>query len=95
VALTSWDAQTAVVTDTTTRPAHATAEWQHRGPLRLAVELLLGLSFVAVVAFGGYAASTGRLAVVAQLAAVVFLVTLMCVLVSWFRTAEHGTGDRA
>lgn len=94
MALRSRHAQTAGVTDTTTRPARTTAEWQHRGPLRVAVELLLGLSFVAAVAFGGYAASTGHLAVLAQLAAMVFLVTLTCVLVSWFRTAEPGTGDR-
>ena len=52
------------------------------------MELLLGLSFCATVAFGGYAPATGRTAVLAQGSGIVFLVTLTCVLVSWFRAVE-------
>ena len=57
--------------------------------MRTAAELLLGLSFTVAVAFGGYAASTGRMAVVSQAAGIVFVVTSTCVLVSWFRAVER------
>lgn len=78
------------MTDTSTRPARpiSTSTWQHGTPVRTAVELLLGLSFAATVAFGGYAALTGHAAVLAQASALVFLVTLTCVLVTWFRSVE-------
>ena len=81
-------AQTAGVTDTSTRPATAPTTWPYASSLRTAAELLLGLSFLATVAFGGFAALAGERSVVAQVAAVVFLVTLTCVLVSWFRGVE-------
>jgi tetrahydromethanopterin S-methyltransferase subunit E len=77
------------VTDTSTRPARAAATRWDRPALQTFGELLLGLSFVAAVAFGGYASVTGQLAVVSQGAAVVFLVTLTLVLVSWFRAVER------
>jgi hypothetical protein len=78
------------VTDTSTRPARATTtRWERHSPLQTFAELSLGLSFTATVAFGGYAASTGQLTVVSQVAAVAFLVTLTCVLVSWFRAIER------
>jgi hypothetical protein len=78
------------VTDTSTRPARAAAtRWERHSPLQTLAELSLGLSFTATVAFGGYAAATGQLAVVSQVAAVAFLVTLTCVVVSWFRAVER------
>jgi hypothetical protein len=78
------------VTDTSMRPAHATASrWERHSSLQTFAELLLGLSFTAAVAFGGYAAVTGRMTVLSQGAGVVFLVTLTCVLVSWFRAVER------
>ena len=80
--------QTPGVTDTPTRPARATSEWPRRTAAQTGTELLLGLSFMATVATSGYAAATGHLAVVAQGTAVVFLVTLTCALVSWFRGSE-------
>ncbi len=81
-------AQTSGVTDTTTRPATAPTTWQHASALRSVVELLLGLSFCATVAFGGYAAATGHMQVLAQVAAIVFVTTLVVVLVNWFRAVE-------
>ncbi|MGN8051016.1 hypothetical protein ACTJKO_15155 [Curtobacterium sp. 22159] len=78
------------MTDTSARPAPAdTARWEGRSTLRTVAELLLGLSFTVAVAFGGYAASTGRMVVVSQAAGIVFVITLTCVLVSWFRTVER------
>jgi len=78
------------VTDTSTRPARDTAtRWERHSSLQTFAELLLGLSFTAAVAFGGYAAVTGRMTVLSQVAGVVFLVTLTCVLVSWFRAVER------
>jgi len=76
------------VTDTTTRPARPATQWPTRTSVRTYAELLLGLSFTAAVACGGYAAATGHMAVAAQGAGIVFLVTLTCVLVSWFRAVE-------
>lgn len=81
--------QTSGVTDTSTRPARAAATRWDRSALQTAAELLLGLSFAATMAFAGYAAATGQMAVFAQGAGVVFLVTLTCVLVSWFRAVER------
>lgn len=81
--------QTSGVTDTSTRPARAAATRWDRSALQTSAELLLGLSFAATMAFGGYAAATGQMAVFAQGAGVVFLVTLTCVLVSWFRAVER------
>ena len=81
-------AQTSGVTDTSTRPATAPTTWQHASAVRSVVELLLGLSFCATVAFGGYAAATGHLQVLAQVAAIVFVTTLVVVLVNWFRAVE-------
>jgi hypothetical protein len=78
------------VTDTSTRPAPGTAtRWERHAPLRTAAELSLGLSFAVTTAFGGYSAATGHLAVVAQVAGIVFVVTLTCVVVSWFRAVER------
>ncbi|EYT63045.1 hypothetical protein H489_0112025 [Curtobacterium flaccumfaciens UCD-AKU] len=77
------------MTDTSTRPARAAATRWDRPALQTFAELLLGLSFVTAVAFGGYASVTGQLAVVSQGAAVVFVVTLTLVLVSWFRGVER------
>lgn len=82
--------ETSGVTDTSTRPARATTtRWDRHSPLQTFAELSLGLSFTATVAFGGYAAATGQLAVVSQVAGVLFLVTLTCVVVSWFRAVER------
>ncbi|WP_146243287.1 hypothetical protein [Curtobacterium sp. MCBD17_021] len=61
--------------------------------VRTAVELLLGLSFLVTVSSAGYGAATGQMSVVAQVGAVVFLVTLTCALVSWFRTADGEPSD--
>lgn len=81
------------MTDTTTRPARATTtRWDRHSPLQTFAELSLGLSFTATVAFGGYAAATGQLTVLSQVAGVVFLVTLTCVVVSWFRAVEREDG---
>ncbi|MBA8989841.1 hypothetical protein FHW23_001073 [Curtobacterium pusillum] len=78
------------MTDTSTRSARDTAApWERHSSLQTFAELLLGLSFTAAVAFGGYAAVTGRMTVLSQGAGIVFLVTLTCVLVSWFRAVEH------
>lgn len=78
------------MTDTSTRPARDTATpWERHSPLQTFAELSLGLSFAATVAFGGYTAATGQLAVVSQVAGVLFLVTLTCVVVSWFRAVER------
>lgn len=83
-------AQTRRVTDTSTRPAPGTAtRWERHSPLRTAAELSLGLSFTVATAFGGYTAATGHLAVVSQVAGVAFVVTLMCVVVTWFRAVER------
>lgn len=76
------------MTDTTTRPATAPTTWRHGSGLRAAVELLLGLSFCATVAFGGYSAVTGHLQVLAPVGAIVFVTTLLVVLVTWFRGVE-------
>ncbi|WP_144762452.1 hypothetical protein [Curtobacterium sp. 9128] len=73
--------------DTTTRAAQTTS-WQHTS-VRTAAELLLGLSFFATMAFGGFGALTGHASVLAGVSAIVFLTTLTCVLVSWF----SGAGD--
>lgn len=62
-------------------------------PVRTAVELLLGLSFLVTVSAAGYGAAAGHVSVVAQVAAIVFLVTATCALVSWFRPAETGRAD--
>lgn len=89
-------AQTSCVTDIIDRPARTATEWPHRTSVRTYAELLLGLSFTAAVAFGGYSAVTGHMAIAAQGAAVVFLVTLTCVVVSWFREVdaeESGSRD--
>lgn len=82
------------MTDTSTSPARAdAARWEHSA-LRTVVELSLGLTFTAAVAFGGYAAASGgQLRVVSQVAGVLFLVTLTCVLVSWFRAVERDERD--
>ncbi|WIB78168.1 hypothetical protein DEJ28_03430 [Curtobacterium sp. MCPF17_002] len=78
------------MTDTTTSPARATTtRWERHSPLQTFAELLLGLSFTAAVAFGGYGVVTGQLTVLSQVAGIVFLVTLTCVLVSWFRAVER------
>lgn len=78
------------MTDTSTRPDRETASrWEWHSPLQTLAELLLGSSFTAAVACGGYAATTGHLIVLSQGAGIVFLVTLTCVLVSWFRAVEH------
>jgi len=83
------------VTDTSTRPARDSAtRWERTSPLQTLAELLLGLSFAATTAFGGYAAATGHLAVLAQAAGIVFLVTLTCVLVAWFRAVEREEAPR-
>ena len=58
------------------------------------MELLLGLSFLVAVSFGGYGAAVGQPSVVAQLGALVFLVTLTCALVSWFRPADRERSER-
>ncbi|OIH98221.1 MULTISPECIES: hypothetical protein [unclassified Curtobacterium] len=78
------------MTDTSTSPTRAdAARWEHSA-LRTVVELSLGLTFTAAVAFGGYAAASGgQLRVVSQVAGVLFLVALTCVLVSWFRAVEQ------
>lgn len=77
------------MTDTSTRPAAPATRWDRHSSLQTSAELLLGLSFTATVAFGGYAAVTGRMTVLSQVAGIVFLVTLTCVLVSWFRAVER------
>jgi hypothetical protein len=62
--------------------------------VRTSVELLLGLSFLVAVSFGGYGAAVGHVSVVAQAGAVVFLVTLTCAVVSWFHPADREPSER-
>lgn len=79
--------QTSEVTDTSTRPARPvrpTTPWERRTRSSTVAELLLGLSFFVTVGFAGYGAATGHTSAVAQLGAVVFLVTLTVVVVRWF-----------
>lgn len=76
------------MTDTSTLLVRPTTSWQHRSLASTAAELLLGLSFVVTVAFAGWGAATGHTSPVAQLGAVVFLVTLTVVLVNWFTQLE-------
>jgi hypothetical protein len=61
--------------------------------VRTAAELLLGLTFLVTVGFGGFGAATGHVSLVAQLGAIAFLTTLTCVLVSWF-TGDGEPTDR-
>ncbi|MCJ1715696.1 hypothetical protein ACLBWP_09970 [Microbacterium sp. M1A1_1b] len=75
------------MTDTSTRPARPvrpTTPWERRTRSSTVAELLLGLSFFVTVGFAGYGAATGHTSAVAQLGAVVFLVTLTVVVVRWF-----------
>ncbi|WP_031273285.1 hypothetical protein [Curtobacterium sp. B8] len=76
------------MTATPTRPMTAPTTWHHASAMWSVVELLLGLSFCATVAFGGYAAATGHMQVLSQGAAIVFITTLVVVLVHWFRAVE-------
>jgi hypothetical protein len=78
-------------TDLTVQRAR-TSEWPGQRAVRSGVELLLGLSFFAAVAFGGYGAATGHVSVVAQVAAVVFIASLTCALVQWF-SGEPGDAN--
>lgn len=77
------------MTDTSTRPARPDTRWERHSSVQTFAELLLGLSFITAVAAGGYSAATGQLTVLSQGAGAVFLVTLTCVLVSWFRAVER------
>ncbi|WIB60822.1 hypothetical protein DEJ13_03035 [Curtobacterium sp. MCLR17_007] len=75
------------MTDTSTRPARSarpTTPWERRTRSSTVAELLLGLSFFVTVGFAGLGAATGHTSAVAQLGAVVFLVTLTVVVVRWF-----------
>ncbi|WIB16119.1 hypothetical protein DEJ34_03010 [Curtobacterium sp. MCPF17_050] len=62
--------------------------------VRTAAELLLGLSFFVTVASGWDGAAVGQATVVTPVAAVVFLVTVTCVLVSWFRELDQDSDGR-
>ena len=62
--------------------------------VRTSVELLLGLSFLVAVSFGGSGVVLGHVSVVSQAAAAVFVVTLTCAVVSWFRPADQEPSDR-
>lgn len=81
--------QTSGVTDTSTRSVRPDTRWERHSSTQTLAELLLGLSFITAVAAGGYSAATGQLTVLSQGAGIVFLVTLTCVLVSWFRSVER------
>ena len=76
------------MTDTSTRIVRSTPTWRRPSLATTAAELLLGLSFIVTVVFAGYGAATGQTSGVAQLGAVVFLVTLTVVLVNWFTAVE-------
>ena len=76
------------MTDTPTLLVRPTTTWQHRSLASTAAELLLGLSFIVTTAFAGWGAATGHTSPVAQLGAVVFVVTLTVVLVNWFTQVE-------
>ncbi|PYY33183.1 MULTISPECIES: hypothetical protein [unclassified Curtobacterium] len=91
------------MTSTPSAPTPSAQTPVHRAPrpfaapltgVRTSVELLLGLSFLVAVSFGGYGAAVGQVSVVAQLGALVFLVTLTCALVSWFRPADREPSER-
>lgn len=73
--------------ETTTPAPVQTAAWP-TSAVQTAAELLLGLSFLVTTLAGGYHVLVGGTSIVAQVGAVVFLVTLTCVLVSWFRALE-------
>jgi len=80
---------------TATAPDATAPEWGGMTFLRAGAELLLGLSFIVATAFGGYAAITQHPSIVAQLAAITFMCSLVCVLVNWFTapaTDEHRLG---
>ena len=76
------------MTDTPTLLVRPTTTSQHRSLASTAAELLLGLSFIVTMAFAGWGAATGHTSPVAQLGAVVFVVTLTVVLVNWFTQVE-------
>jgi hypothetical protein len=82
-----------VIETTTPTPLRTAA--RPTSAARTAAELLLGLSFLVTSIAGGYGILVGGTPVIAQVGAVVFLVTLTCVLVSWFRALDaedDGTG---
>jgi hypothetical protein len=72
----------------TTTPVPARTDARPTSSARTAAELFLGLSFLVTSIAGGFRILVGGTAIVAQVGAVVFLVTLTCVLVSWFRALE-------
>jgi hypothetical protein len=66
----------------------AARRWHGLSAVRTGAELLLGISFITAMAFGGWGAVMSRTSVVAELAALTFCVSLVCVLVNWFRAVE-------
>jgi hypothetical protein len=80
-----------VIETTTPVPARTTA--RPTSTARTAAELFLGLSFLVTSLAGGYGILVGGTPVIAQVGAVVFLVTLTCVLVSWFRELDADGAD--
>jgi uncharacterized membrane protein YcjF (UPF0283 family) len=88
----STDRQTFRVTHASISAPTATAVRPRAGSwtsVRTAAELLLGLSFFVTVAAGWYGAAVEQASIVTPVAAVVFLVTLTCVVVSWFREVDQ------
>ncbi|MFZ7086760.1 hypothetical protein [Curtobacterium sp. RRHDQ10] len=70
-------------------------EWSGMTWLRAGAELTLGLSFFVTMAFGAIGAVQGETSIVAQLSAIAFVCSLLCVLVNWFTapaTDEHRRG---
>jgi hypothetical protein len=65
-----------------------TTAWRGLSFLRTGAELLLGISFITAMAFGGFGAVVHQTSVVAELAAIVFCCSLVCVLVNWFTVSE-------
>ena len=93
----STDRQTSRVTHASISAPTAAAVRPRTGSwtsVRTAAELLLGLSFFVTVASGWYGAAVEQASVVTPVAAVVFLVTLTCVLVSWFREVDQDSDGR-
>ena len=69
----------------TDRPA---TTWRGLSFLRTGAELLLGISFITAMAFGGFGAVVHHTSIVAELAAIAFFCSLVCVLVNWFTAVE-------
>jgi hypothetical protein len=92
-------APTATLVDVTDQQLHpvrptSTASATRPAPLfRSGVELLLGLSFFATMAFAGMGAAAHRTSVLAEVSGAVFVVSLMVAAVQWFRMDGDSRSD--